>query len=76
MQQQLRYWIYTGTPGVVMLHRSDCGRCKDGKGPVQDADHIGFNWYGFYPTRGTAIDAAASLGQKVSEDVCMNWSSP
>ena len=22
-----RYWLYTDTQGVTMLHRSDCGHC-------------------------------------------------
>lgn len=71
-----RYWIYTGTSGVSVLHRSDCGNCGDGKGrfPGTVTHHIAPDWYGFYATRGAAIDAAASLGNEVREDVCMNWS--
>ena len=76
MQQRLRYWIYTGTPNVAMIHRSDCGHCNDGKGQAKKAGHIADLWYGFYPTKGTAIDAGVSLGGDVVEDVCMNWPNP
>ena len=69
-----RYWLYTGTPGVTTLHRSDCGNCGDGKGRIPGTTtHIAQDWYGFYATRGAAIDAAASLGNQVREDVCMTW---
>ena len=74
MEHKLQYWIYTGTPSVAMIHRSDCGNCNGGKGKIQKVGHIGDYWYGFYPTRGNAIDAAASLGGEVREDVCVSWS--
>ena len=45
----VRYWIYTGTPGVAKIHRSTCGHCLDGKGGGQKAEHIGDYWYGSMP---------------------------
>ena len=72
----VRYWMYVGEWGVARIHRSDCGQCVDGKGPFQRAPHIGRDWYGFYPTRGTAIDAATATGYNIDEHLCVNWDMP
>ena len=69
----IRYWIYTGTPGVAKIHRSSCGHCLDGKGGGQKAEHIGAFWYGFYATKGAALDAAEAGGWELQEDGCMRW---
>ena len=73
MKDDKRYWLYVGNPGVAMLHRSDCGRCNDGRGNRPDNDHTKVNWYGFYATRGAADDAARSGGWELSEDICISW---
>ena len=71
-----RYWIYTGAPEQVTIHRSDCGFCDDGHGGTQRAEHIGLDWWGFYPTRGSALDAAISIDRKVVKHVCVGWDLP
>ena len=73
MTDRLRYWIYIGVSGTATVHRSDCGHCNDGKGRESRAAHIETHWYGFYATRGAAIDAVDILGYQLNEDVCVSW---
>ena len=66
-----RYWIYAGVAGVATIHRSDCGHCDDAG---MSAGQIKEWWYGFYATRGAALDAARTLGgARVNWDRCMDW---
>ena len=58
MPENIRYWLYTGNAGYGVIHKSSCAWCNNGKGIKSDIDHIAPGWYGFYATKGAAVDAA------------------
>ena len=69
------YWLNTAGSGYkAIIHRASCGSCNNGKGVAEiRPDHIAEYWYGAYPTRGAAIDAALALTDlPVAEDGCIS----
>ena len=72
----MRYWIYLGSPGdSIVIHRSDCGKCNDGKGVHRTLTHgIAPSWRGPYLTRGAAMDAVSTHhSAEAHEHLCMSW---
>ena len=65
-----RYWIYAADRSQVVIHRSDCSWCHDGKGRDGTAPHISRDWYGFYATRGAAADAVDAMGWEIYSGSC------
>ena len=51
-----------------------CGHLQRRQGQrVESRSHWETHWYGFYATRGAAIDAVDILGYQLNEDVCVSW---
>lgn len=63
-----RYWVNRrghrqGIGRTVMIHAESCPSLNGRTGPLTDTKTIRRNWYGFYTSRGAAIDAATEVAK-------------